>query len=231
MPLPAHGSPADVRDLEGRRRARRPSPRSTRSLGAPSSVMDSNSSCKPRQMPSSGQPASRRSRSARRARARGSLHRLGNAPTPGSTPRRRRGASVVGDRRPRADVLERLLDRAEVAHPVVEDRDRAVFAQACPWSTARRLLRIDRTATRSARANALKQASIMWWALVPCGPRRAASAWRCGDGAEELLGQLGVEAGDRGGRQVGLEHAQRAPRDVDRALGRATRPSARPAEP
>ncbi len=39
-----------------------------------------------------------------------------------------------------------------------------------------------------------------------------------GDGAEELLGQLGVEAGDRGGGQVGVEDAVRPARDVDRAL-------------
>ena len=37
------------------------------------------------------------------------------------------------------------------------------------------------------------------------------------DGAEELLGELVVEARDRPGRQVGLEHAERAARDVDRA--------------
>ena len=39
-----------------------------------------------------------------------------------------------------------------------------------------------------------------------------------GDGAEELLGQLGVEAGDRHRRQLGVEAAERAPGDVDRAL-------------
>ena len=38
-----------------------------------------------------------------------------------------------------------------------------------------------------------------------------------GDGAEELLRELGVESGDRDRRQVGLEQAQRPPGDVDRA--------------
>ena len=38
-----------------------------------------------------------------------------------------------------------------------------------------------------------------------------------GDGAEELLGQLRVEPGDRGVRQIGLEQAQGPTRDVDRA--------------
>ena len=42
---------------------------------------------------------------------------------------------------------------------------------------------------------------------------------RVGDGAEELLGQLGVEAGDRGRRQLGIEDAEGPAGNVDRALG------------
>jgi hypothetical protein len=39
-----------------------------------------------------------------------------------------------------------------------------------------------------------------------------------GDGAEELLGKLGVEAGDRRHRQLGVEDAERPAGDVERAL-------------
>ena len=78
----------------------------------------------------------------------------------------------------RADVLERLLDAAAVAHAVVDDRDHVSvpFVDGTPVS-----LGSTATATRSARANALKHASIMWWALVPawssrCSVSRAAEA-------------------------------------------------------
>ena len=47
-----------------------------------------------------------------------------------------------------------------------------------------------------------------------------------GDGAEELLGQLGVEAGDRGRRQVGVEDAERPARRCRSRTRPATRPSA-----
>ena len=78
----------------------------------------------------------------------------------------------------RADVLERLLDRAQVPHPVVQDQIRRAAAprrgrldahslsvplvEGTPVSSGS-----IETATRSARAKALKEASIMWWALVP----------------------------------------------------------------
>ena len=86
---------------------------------------------------------------------------------------------VAADARARADVLERLLHRAAVAHPIVDDRD-----------LDRLLGRVDHhvsvplvlgtpvsvgsiaTAWRSARANALNAASIMWCALLPASTRR-----------------------------------------------------------
>ena len=68
----------------------------------------------------------------------------------------------------RADVLERLLDRAQVAHPVVEDRDPGAHSLSVPLVEGTPLSSGSiETATRRARAKALKQASIMWWALVP----------------------------------------------------------------
>ena len=48
-----------------------------------------------------------------------------------------------------------------------------------------------------------------------------------GDGAEELLRELGVEAGDRDGRQLGVEAAERAARRCRSRTRRAPRPSAR----
>src|SRR5262249_18322419 len=67
-----------------------------------------------------------------------------------------------------ADVLERLFDRAQVAHPVIEDRDprahefKVPLVEGTPLSSGS-----IETATRSARAKALKAASTMWWPLVP----------------------------------------------------------------
>ena len=80
-------------------------------------------------------------------------------------------AVVVG--RPvgrRADVLERLLDAAEVAHAVVDDRDARhrsplVDGIAPPASGS------IATAWRSARANALNAASTMWCGLRPASMR------------------------------------------------------------
>ncbi len=75
---------------------------------------------------------------------------------------------VVADRRRRADVLQRLLDRAQVAHPVIEDRDPGRHSLSVPFVEGTPLSSGSiETATRRARAKALKLASIMWWALVP----------------------------------------------------------------
>ena len=133
---------------------------------------------------------------------------------------RARVAHVGGDHRLGADVRERLLDAAPVAHPVVGDRDHVSvpFVDGTPVSSGS-----IATAARSARASALKHASIMWCAFVPacrsmCSVSRAALA----NGAEELLRDLVLEAVDVARRQP-LEPADqrvRAAGDVDRA-GRA----------
>ena len=123
-------------------------------------------------MPRIGTPASRRSAiSSSSPQLADPLHRLregadaGQDHAVGGAHR----VGVGGDRRRDADVLERLLDRAQVAHPVVEDRDPRVahslsvpLVEGTPLSSGS-----IETATRRARAKALKQASIMWWALVP----------------------------------------------------------------
>src|SRR6185437_6814514 len=82
---------------------------------------------------------------------------------------------VCGHNRIRPDPRQCLLDRAKVAHAVVEDRDsrplrihhRTPLVDGIPCSESS----ID-TASRSARANALKHASILWWAFVPSSARR-----------------------------------------------------------
>src|SRR5262249_46386795 len=81
--------------------------------------------------------------------------------------------------RPRADVLERLLDRTAVAHAVVHDGylhgllDQRAHALNVPFvlGTPCSLGSIA-TAWRSARAKALNAASIMWWAFEPASTRR-----------------------------------------------------------
>src|SRR5215208_807695 len=100
-------------------------------------------------------------------------HRLGKRPHAGDHDRVGRADLVVVGSAPDvgADVLERLLDGAAVAHPVVDERDGAhvsvPLVDGIPDSEGS-----TATATRSARANALKQASIMWWALVPAWSSR-----------------------------------------------------------
>ena len=92
---------------------------------------------------------------------------------------------VAGDGGAHADVLERLLDRAAVAHPVVDDRQlellvgewcgSSLILPAYPSCSGTPCsLASSATAARSARAKALKAASIMWWALLPLSTRR----WR-----------------------------------------------------
>ena len=163
----------------GPRRASSPRP-----LAPPSSSEESNSSCMPRQMPSSGVPASN---ALEQQLVQPSSRRFAS---PAGTPRRRarparrRPAArvIAADARPRADVLERLLDRAAVAHPVVDDRDVTGSSISEPprRSSGERPLRARHAASRSgrsrpparsARANALNAASIMWWALR-AAPRR-----------------------------------------------------------
>src|SRR4051794_8281710 len=85
---------------------------------------------------------------------------------------------VAGQHDAGADPFERLLDAAAVAHAVVDDPDRrrarahavsVPFVDGTPASVGS-----IATAARSARANALKAASIMWWAFVPASTVR----WR-----------------------------------------------------
>ena len=127
--------------------------------------------------------------------------------------------AIGGDLSLRPDPLQRLLDRAKVPHPVVEDRDpghsvSVPLVDGTPLSPGSM-----ETASRRARANALKLASIMWWAFEPERTQRCSGHLRgVGDRPEELLGQLRVEARDRHVGKLRVEGAERPARDVDRAL-------------
>ena len=238
-PLEAHLVPADVRHPQPpglqrraprRRSARaRTSARRARSRSRTAAACRGRSraaACRPRtrSRSSASRPNWRRLRHPARKRADAGQHeRVGRA-------RARRASRVMLGRG--TDVLERLLDRAPVAHVVVDDRDArraAPLMSACPWCSGRRP-RSGRatTAARSARANALKIASITWWTLVPASTRDVQRQLGVGrDRAQELLGQLVVVVADRSRRQLGLEHQQATAGDVDRAGRRAPRPSAR----
>ncbi len=136
----------------------------------PCSVERSKPSCMPRQIPSTGVPAARRSRkSSSKPSSRSLTMPRGKAPTPGTTrpaAARRRSWSFVM-RHIRADVRQRLLDRAAVAHAVVDDGDvdglveqahevSVPFVLGTPLSVGS-----SATAWRRARAKALNAASIM----------------------------------------------------------------------
>ena len=131
------------------------------------------------------------------------MHRP-KSPTPGSTtPAAPAAAAGIGDQGGvGAEVLQRLLGRAEVADAVVEDGDhapephRVPFVEGTPPPSTR-------TASRSARATPLNDASRMWWALRPDTMRRCRVI--AADGHQrppELLGQLRVER--RRAERVGL---------------------------
>ena len=85
--------------------------------------------------------------SARRGRARrGCASPAGRRPRPAArAPSAARSSSwspVIDGAR--ADVLERLLDRAAVAHPVVDHGSRPRVTRASPWCSARRARRVER---------------------------------------------------------------------------------------
>ena len=167
-----------------------------------------------------GRPRAR-ARAAASTRSSAASRRIasGKAPTPGEHDRVRGGDRVAlvraGDAR--ADVLERLLDAAAVAHPVVDERDRHVsvpLVEGTPVSSGS-----IATAIRSARAKALKQASIMWCAFVPacsstCSVSRAALATARKNSSAASCSKPAIVPG----RQLEpADAAERAAGDVDRA--------------
>src|SRR2546430_9129692 len=67
---------------------------------------------------------------------------------------------------PRGDVLERLLDRPQVAHAVVEHGDLGTRAHRSPFVDGMPVSVTSSTTARpSASAKALNAASTTWWSL------------------------------------------------------------------
>ena len=228
----AHLVPADVRQLQrAGARSGRTSPATRPRPAAPPSSLEELE----RQLHAEADAEHRRARRDALAQQLVQAELAQVAPSRAGTRRRRARTSPSAARSSawsrvtlarRADVLERLLDRAAVAHAVVDDRDldRLIDrARSCrsasPSCSARRVsLGSIATAWRSARANALNAASIMWWALLPgLHAQVQRQLGRVGERAEELLGQLVLEAARRARRQLGLEQRERTPGDVDRA--------------
>ena len=206
----------------------------------PRSVDRSNRSCRPRQMPSTGVPALTRSATRTSSSSSRTLcMAAGKAPTPGrmrpSAARAASGSLVTSASS--AHPLERLLDRAQVPHAVVEDRDRSHALSMQARATAGRCAsgsrlgegslgggdartRPDRSRPPRAGpvANALKQASIMWCALEPYRvPRCSVSFALVATARKNSSASSASKPAIETGRQVGLEQAQRAAGDVDRA--------------
>ena len=206
-----HGVPADVRDLRPARSARHrardaaPAPRRPR---APRERAE-------QQLHAEAEPEDRHARLGLLAHDVVEAVARAAAASPRGTRRRRARRCASAARSSSwsavratvgADVLERLLGAAPVAHPVVEQRDHVSVPLVDGHAASSGSMA---TATRSARANALKQASIMWCALraglqleVERQPRRR------GDRAEELLGGLVLEAGDLARRHAQPSTAQ-----------------------
>ena len=160
----------------------------------------------------------------------------GNAPTPGTTrPSAAGSASWSAVSSPRApDPLERLLDRAPVAHPVVDDADRG-HGLAHPVSVPfvdghARLGRVERD-RRAQRAGERLEAAPRSCGGRSCPPRRAgaASAARCSATARKnsSVSSWSKPPVAPGGRAPS-KTTERPAGDVDRARSRAPRPSGRP---
>ena len=184
-------------------------------------------------MPSTGVPELRRSAtSASSSSSRTRRIAAGKAPTPGritpSAARTAWGSAVIEASAP--DPLERLLDRAQIAHPVVEDRDlghRDTRSGQGPLGGRDAGLervdldglaqgpgeRLEAGLDHVVRVGAVARADMQ-------GQLRVG-----GDGAKELLRELGVEPGDRD-RAAGRPRTGTAAARTRRSrTSRAPRPS------
>ena len=222
---PRHRVPADLGHLQaGRLEPHAPGPRSRPMPSAPpSSVVRLEQQLHAHADADHRHAGGRAARAAaRRARARARAPSpSASRPTPGQHDRVGLAhARVVGvSSGCGADVLERLLDRAQVAHPVVEDRD-SRSQQALGGRHARH------ASGPSATACAQRPRERLERTPRPCGARsvpaldasRAPSASRVGHRADELLDQVGLEV--RRSRSAGnsaVERRERPAGDVDRA--------------
>jgi len=95
---------------------------------------------------------------------------------------------------------------------------------ASPWCSVCPSLRGSiAAARRRARANALKAASIMWWALLPVSTRTCSVSFAALANARKNSSvSLVLEAARRPGRERGLEQRERAPEMSIAQLARAS---------
>ena len=128
---------------------------------AGASSLPSNSHCMPRQMPRNGDAGSSRRRIADRQLVVSDAV-AAKWPTPGRTmaAARSRSAGAAGSSTSAPHARKRLAHRGEVAGAVVDERD---HSSSFVLGSTRARRRSRAHATRSARANALNDASIRWW--------------------------------------------------------------------
>ena len=178
----------------------------------PCSLEESNSSCMPRQMPSTGAPA------------RGALahqlvepelarvaHRLREGAHAGHDEPVGRAQLAVVARDARARRRARAPSRRCGGCPS-RSRPRAITRSASPSSTARPPRRVDRHRLAQ-RAREGLEARLDHVVRVACRPELEVQRQprAVGDRAEELLGQLVLEAADLAGRQRRPSNAQYGP--------------------
>lgn len=231
--LPGDVRPADVRELQPQRVGCRTVPGMSPSPSAPScSVGASKSSC----MPDGAED---------RRVGRGALAQQLVQPACAQQvhPRRERpdagkdqavgGAQRVmvgGEDRARADPLDGLLDRPAVSRAVVHDPDRRAGARGSIGERPLRrrhavLVGVVATAWAQRPGEGLEQRlDDVVRVRAALGVQVQRQAGRAGDGAEELVDELVVHPARPARRQVGMEHEQRPPGDVDQ-LSRTRLPS------
>ena len=131
------------------------------------------------------------------------------------------GVGGDGDRAAAAGLgghaLEALQRRVQVAARVVDDDGGHPESVPLVEGMAPAARGSGSTASRSARATALKQASAMWWLLTPSRQRDVegdAAVHR--EGGEELADELGVEAADLRRREVDLPDQEGPAGEVER---------------
>ena len=158
----------------------------------------------------------------------------GKAPTPGSD-EAAGGAQlggVAGDGGAHADVLEGLLDRAAVAHAVVDDRQLEPRRSLDEWrSSGQRTLRaghallagVERDGGPQGAGEGL-EGGLDHVVGVAAGfhAQVEGELGVGGQRAEELLGELVLEAAGSPGWQVGFEEREGAPEMSIAALARAS---------
>ena len=158
----------------------------------PCSSVDSNSSCMPMHTPITGTPAATRSRSSSSSPSGARAPSPSASPPRPAAPRVRRAHALVvrGQLGPGADVLERLVDRAQVAHPVVEDRD--VLTE--PLGGGHPLTpRVHRRSPAQRPREGLEGHLDHVVGVRARPPQVQRQLGRVGHGAEELLREVGVE--------------------------------------